>query len=212
MSSHNRRDEFLVPRVRIDPETFADILLAIELCPVEVSGLARAERVGDLFTIFGDVAIFKQECSLHGTEFDPHAYGAWKNQMMREERHDEKDAFANCWWHSHVLWPSYWSETDRRNITGWPGESQEWLISIVGNKLGSFQVRLDLFFGAGQETFEISGSDFSFTVPTSKEDLRRLMVSREGAMWRQIEEKVTVLEAPPETRFESILRRLFSDA
>lgn len=211
MKTSDFADGTIVPKVRIDPRTFADILLAIELCPVEVSGLAKAERAGNIFTISGDVAIFRQTCSLHGTEFDPDAYGAWKIQMMRDGRHDEKDAYTNCWWHSHVLWHAYWSETDDGNIAGWPGESQEWLISIVGNKLGFFQVRLDLFLEGEQETIDITGGNFSFTVPTTKEEFRRIMIDRQEALRKQIDEKITILENPGK-EFELILRRLFPDA
>ena len=58
-------------RIMFAPEALADVMTAILLCPVEISGLGRIERMGEREFLVKEVVIFEQSCSSASTEFDP---------------------------------------------------------------------------------------------------------------------------------------------
>jgi hypothetical protein len=198
-------------RLIFEPKTLADIILAIEICPVEISGLAQAELREGNIVVFGDALIFPQTCAVSGTDFDESAYGNWRNSMMREGRSGEKDRYTNFWWHSHVFAPTYWSGTDKDNIERWiTAPLQSWLLSLVGNKYGSLRIRLDAK-NSDEVVQDVEIQNLDFTEPIGKEGLRALMVEREAALRQIVADQVRVAEDPKEP-FERILRGMFNNA
>lgn len=197
------------PKVFMDPVVFADILLAIELTPIEISGLGRVERDGDVFTIVPDLAIFRQSCSLGGTHFDREsfdkdAHAGWVHEMMASPEKRELINRYRLWWHSHVYHDAVFSGVDKAQIESWSHEPDEWWLSLVGNKYGHLSMRLDQFKPVPADPVIIK--DFGFTVPTRKEDMRELMLARKNAMWQIIAERIVQKESRP---FEWILSGIF---
>ena len=60
------------------------------------------------------------------------------------------------WWHSHVNAGCFWSGTDEATIERF---SNGWMLSIVGNKLGEYKARVDLY-----EPFRITIDELPLTV------------------------------------------------
>ena len=102
----------------IEPLTLADILLAVDLCSIEISGLARVKETEEGLIVFGEPIIFYQKCSLGGTEFDTEALGLWYHEMMRSGCGREINEYR-LWWHSHVFSGAYFSGTDNDQIESW---------------------------------------------------------------------------------------------
>lgn len=124
------------PQVLITPLAFRKLCLYIELCPMEIGGLGEVERSGSNLLI-SDLFILPQKISPSETELDPEAVFDMLQCCVSEGR----DPAALClWWHSHAEMDLEWSETDERTIASFPGD---FLLSLVGNKSGSFACRLD---------------------------------------------------------------------
>ena len=129
---------------KIEPGALADIFLAIQICPVEISGFGKVIRDGDVFVVQDDIVILKQACSLTSTNIDLLSHAQWHTTMSRSGRKKEVGDFR-LWWHSHVHSGAYFSGTDKDNINRSNTGFEEWLMSFVGNKFGEFEMRLDIF-------------------------------------------------------------------
>jgi hypothetical protein len=171
--------------ILIEPVTLADILLAIDICPVEISGLARAKQKDGAFLVYGEPEVFFQTCSLGGTEFDMEAQGRWNHMMMSSGRGAEINEFR-LWWHSHVFALSAFSATDKELIESWAESSAAWWMSFVGNKFGDMDFRVDTF---GKRRCTIHPA-VRCTETLPKETLRALMVSRASRMKKIVDERV----------------------
>lgn len=188
-------------RVVFVPEALADIMAAILLCPVEISGLGRIERQGASDSVSAteflvkEIVIFEQDCSSASTEFDPAAKGRWENAMVRAGRALEINEH-HFWWHSHVCGPAYFSFTDHKNIGGFDiGNWQafdpkvappKWWVSLVGNKFGELAVRADFY-----DPREIVPQCEIITVPQlGRQKFRELIQDRVPRIQAEIAEKV----------------------
>lgn len=190
--------------VKIEPATLADILLAIELCPVEVSGYAQAKKIGGDFLIFGEPDIAPQTCSLGGTEFDLEAHGLWEREMMLAKRGPEINLYR-LWWHSHVGADAVFSATDKEMIASWEGTPAEWWLSFVGNKWGEFSLRLDIYRPRRETTAKLA---IDTTEKIDKEGFRSLMLSRRERVERLISDRVKI-KNDDTAPFDRILRGVF---
>ena len=182
-------------RIMFAPEALADIMTAILLCPVEISGLGRIERMGEREFLVKEVVIFEQGCSSASTEFDPEAKGRWENAMVRRGLAREINEH-HFWWHSHVCGPAYFSDVDERNIQNFDiGNWQsfdptvsppKWWVSVVGNKFGELTVRADFY--DPRET--VPNCTIATTEQLSREELRALIRDRVPCVRAEIAEKV----------------------
>ena len=188
-------------QIEIEPVTLADILLAIELCPVEISGFARVRETEDCFSIYDEPEVFKQKCGMSGTEFDLEALGAWNHIMMKSGNGHEINDYR-LWWHSHVFSPAYFSGTDRRQIESWEDGRAPWWISLVGNKHGKLTFRID-FYGEERAT---TNPEVRCTEPINRKELQTLMLSRKLRMAEIIRERVVFDDR---AAFEHILDGVF---
>lgn len=133
------------PSIVFEPGAAADILLAIALCPVEISGVAAISQINEQeYIVHDDVIIYPQECSLHGTEFDARAYAMWCHTYMEQDRGEEINRYR-LWWHSHVCSLPYLSSTDESTIAKWGQGIRPWNVSVVGTKHNGAIMALDIF-------------------------------------------------------------------
>lgn len=189
---------------KIEPVCLADILLAIELCPVEISGFARAKKNEDVILLYGEPEVFKQRCSMGGTEFDIYAHGLWEQEMMMSGNGKKINEFR-LWWHSHVYGSAFFSGTDRELIESWEPSGTEWWASIVGNKYGRFDFRLDMY----RPERKIIMPGIQCTTKMNKESMRALMIERKDRMQKLIDERVTIDNEELQKPFERMLGGLF---
>lgn len=189
--------------VRIEPTVLADILLAIDLCPVEISGLAKVRQEGDSLLIWGEPEVFFQKCSIGGTEFDLEALGIWNHKMMKSGQIEEINEFR-LWWHSHVFSASLFSSIDRALIESWAESPTKWRLSFVGNKFGELLFQVDIY-GKKRKTIH---PEIKCTERISKQSLRALMLERSGRMKKLIDERVSFDD---KEIFEKILRGVFNE-
>ena len=97
----------MIPRIVFEPETFVDIMLTAINCDVEVSGLAKVKQDGELYTVYGDIEMFNQDCSMGGTHLNPLSVNSWiqkvKNQEIESGVNESQISLFRLWWHSHVF-------------------------------------------------------------------------------------------------------------
>jgi len=128
-----------VPRVFITPQAKQRLDLYIQLCPDEISGLGRVERLGEDFLIT-EVFLFKQRATGASTELSEKDIAEWLTDLVRQGKDPSK---IKLWWHSHASMGAYWSSTDEKTISSC--FATDWMISLVGNKRGEYCVRLDIY-------------------------------------------------------------------
>lgn len=180
-------------KVAIDPMTYADIYLAAEICPVEISGLAKVIREGNNFRIFGEPMIPKQKCRRDGceTDFDMVAYGIWCNEMILGNREEELKQFK-VWWHSHGNGSVYFSNTDEATISRIGSFYSEWWMHMVVNKRNHALLRLDIYKPERQKPVFVE--KIKFSSPTSKELIQKIMVERREGMKQIVDSSVALTE------------------
>jgi len=182
-------------RIMFAPEALADVMTAILLCPVEISGLGRIERMGEREFLVKEAVIFEQSCSSASTEFDPEAKGRWENAMVRRGLAREINEH-HFWWHSHVCGSAYFSDIDEGNIQNFdignwqsfdPAVSPpKWWVSVVGNKFGELAARADFY--DPRETVE--RCDIVTIPQLGRNELRALIKDRVPYVRAEIAEKV----------------------
>ena len=129
-----------IPRILIRPEAWQRLRLYIDQCPTEISGLGLVERRDQDFLIT-DVFLFEQEVSQLDTALSP----ADVANFLIETIESGRDPSAiKLWWHSHAEAPVFWSALDEQTAGSF---SNEYMISVVGNKRGHFRSRLDVYGG-----------------------------------------------------------------
>ena len=133
--------------VFMDHADWAKIQEYIDLCPVEIAGVAEVRDEGTHLVVHNPV-ILKQEGSGHEVDLDPEELLKWMTEKGLIT--GEALPYVNfCFWHSHVDMGVTFSNTD--DI--WIGDyvNRGWLVSIVGNKKGAHTTRVDTLVGATTE-------------------------------------------------------------
>lgn len=110
----------------------------IQVCPTEVNGFGYLDRTGDRFYL-DDVFILEQTATPTGVEVTAEALARHLYELARDGGNAGRMRFQ---WHSHVNMEAYFSGTDLDNIEHYNGD---WMISLVGNKHGDYELRLDVF-------------------------------------------------------------------
>ncbi|MDO8516352.1 MAG: hypothetical protein Q7S28_03820 [bacterium] len=188
-------------KVTIDPIVLSDILLAVALTPIEISGYGRIVRNGNILSIVPELAIFEQQGSMGGTEFSGEleslnqaSVSSWQKEMMLSGQGELINQYR-LWWHSHVYHPAVFSSTDDAMMELLAEETSDaWWLRLVANKYGRVSVSIDQF-KPYRET--IKNVELRSSHPITKRSLETLMHERHERMQRIIEEKVTVLDHDP---------------
>ncbi|MFY9457352.1 MAG: hypothetical protein WAP23_00245 [Candidatus Spechtbacterales bacterium] len=122
------------PRVFLPVKEAEKLWGFVRAVPGEINGLGLVERRGNDLWI-EEVFILQQSANAAHAEID----GAAFNRYIVECDDPSKIRFQ---WHSHGKIGVFFSPEDRRTISKWTGE---YLISLVVNKAGKYECRLDIF-------------------------------------------------------------------
>jgi hypothetical protein len=125
--------------LHITYEAYQKMALYIEAASGEISGLGTITRTNELTV--DDVFIFPQECGGAHTEIDMKDIA---NEMIRIDKEGGNTGAVKVWWHSHADMEAFFSGTDTDTIEEM-GATFPYLVSIVGNKRGQFNARVDVF-------------------------------------------------------------------
>ncbi|KKU15473.1 MAG: hypothetical protein UX23_C0001G0072 [Parcubacteria group bacterium GW2011_GWB1_45_9] len=186
-----------------EPETMADLLLAVHHNPVEISGLAKVQKEnGLLYVVRSEPEIFEQECGMSFTDFDIKTYHSWHSRMLKENYLQEISEMR-LWWHSHVWGNVYFSGTDKDTISSFGRGFEEWWASLVLNKYGEFCLWLNT---KPEWEYPFQIDEIGFTREIEMEEFRSIMVERSHGIKTAIEKKVRVKQL---ALYESIISGLF---
>ena len=121
------------------------IRLYIEKADGEISGLGKItndrenERV-----LIEDVILLDQKNTGASTNIDQDSLAKFYDELMQK---GEDTSHWKLWWHSHADMDVFWSGTDTSTIDDFDTEqdSNNFFVSVVGNKAGEFKCRIDVF-------------------------------------------------------------------
>lgn len=125
-------------RVFISPESKEKLDLYIRLCQEEISGLGFARVEGNDF-IIEDIMLLPQEVTAGSTDLNNEDVSKFMVSLIKD---DIDPSLIKTWWHSHVNGKCFWSSTDNNTIDRF---NNDWMVSIVGNHSGEYNVRVDLY-------------------------------------------------------------------
>jgi len=137
----------LQPVIVVSQLAYEKISAWVDLCSVEISGLAKGEvfrgpKTGRLHFKVDDVELFRQWGTGGGTEIDPLELAEWQEKIGAMGVMPDVDIF---WWHSHVNMGVFWSGTDEECIRSLVNKGV--LASIVFNKRREWKARVDTLIG-----------------------------------------------------------------
>jgi len=112
----------------------------INLCDMEITGLGCVNKTGNTFVI-EKLCLLDQKVNEVKAELSQDALHTLAYESVKSGK---SLANVRLWWHSHVDMPVKWSMQDEATIENL-GATADWFISIVGNKAGEYNVRLDIF-------------------------------------------------------------------
>jgi hypothetical protein len=128
-------------------EAWTRIMTWVDLARDEVSGLGLVDPVtcgGKVVSYrVASVHLLEQVCSVAHTELDEEAVGKLMYELAVA---GEDPSRLRFWWHSHGDGQPFWSSTDERTIETF-GATAEWYVSMVVNRRGHYDARVDLFGG-----------------------------------------------------------------
>ena len=177
--------------IEFEPQTLADIFLAIHMCEVEISGLARVIRTGKRFRVFGEGLIFKQTCSSIRTEPDIESLNLWFNDMASSENQEKisKMESYQLWWHSHVWFDVIFSGTDFRTMKNLVSGG-DWWLALVANKKNEVclaLVKQKLGFLRYEE------APITLCPEVSPNEFKKIMITREEIIRQAIKTNVEMV-------------------
>lgn len=175
MEGHDMECEGL--KVKVTAETYKRMRAYVKLCTQEISGFGIVNLTEEGFLIT-DAFLIKQKVTGASTEMDPQALF----DAVQDEAALGKDTSAwGCWFHSHVDMDAFMSARDLRTIEMLSAETP--LISIVMNKRGEYECRVDFY-----KPFRMTVTGVELEVVNEPTDA---MVEE---CRKEMEEKVTLLE------------------
>ena len=129
-----------IPRVFITQLAIQKIKCFVDLCKYEINGFGIVQREGNDFVI-EDVFLLKQYTSSFDlrVDVDPKALNDFIYYLVKN---NEDASLIRLQWHSHVHAPVIFSGRDIDTIGGY---MNDYMISLVMNKYGEYNCRLDLF-------------------------------------------------------------------
>lgn len=127
-------------KLKISRHAYERIRAFTELCPDEISGLGKIEVDKDENLLVTDVAIFDQEVSGAHSTIETAALAKFQVDMMA--RGESLKQWV-LWWHSHAHMDTFFSGTDTNTIES--SREFPYLVSLVVNKAGKSEARLDVF-------------------------------------------------------------------
>jgi hypothetical protein len=138
----------------------------IDAAPKEISGYGVAELIDSNSILVSDVFTFHQESDATGTEIEPEELAQGIIELVTVGNIDPEG--IKVWWHSHVNMQSTFSGTDTNTMDNNPNfKDAPFFVSIVGNKKGEYNVRVDQynpvrFYKDGQSLYiwETRGIDY----------------------------------------------------
>jgi len=188
-----------------EPETLADIWLAIYHCRVEISGLARVSKVDDnSYLIGGEPEIFEQTCSYASTDFEIKTYHDWIHKKAKAGNLDFLSEMR-LWWHSHVWGHAYFSSTDENTIKSFGASGTEYWVSLVLNKHGEWLMWINY---RNDWNHPLRITSLRFTRDVSAEKMRQIMIERSEKIKKIVDEKVSI-QSVSEEPFERIISGFF---
>lgn len=131
---------FKQPPVLYIPEAvWHEMQTYVQLCPVEINGFGAIRRLRDTEMRLEKVFIFEQSVGPAHVNITPEVMHKNLYQMMKA---GVDTSLVRFQWHSHVEMPAYMSGIDLANIEAY---NSEWVVSMVTNKFGDEETRLDIF-------------------------------------------------------------------
>jgi len=135
-----------VAQVYISEKAFAKLWSYIRLAPAEISGLGEVNISQNGIPFISDLFLFEQTTSVVRTSLDPIALGKFMAQTLKSGYDRSK---LRLWWHSHGWYPTVWSEKDEETIRFL--RKHGYFLSLVGNKLAQYSLRVDYSTGASEQ-------------------------------------------------------------
>lgn len=190
-------DTFPLPKVCIRLEAFQKIFAFARACPVEVNGFGIVQHcTGNVFVITDSfilpqkataVSVETNEDALHKFLYDAICAGLNPNIKLQ--------------WHSHVDMDVYCSGKDIATIADY---QNDFMISLVVNKLGKYHCRLDIFkpvrIGFNATLNVIAPISQEIMAYCQEEVNKKVEITRHSIFGSSVFSKLLDQISPPKTR------------
>lgn len=178
--------------IEFEPEVLADIFIAAHLCEVEISGLAKVERLGRKFKVSGSSLIFHQSCSLSKTEPDIESLNMWFNNVASSGNESEIKEMESqrLWWHSHVWYRVIFSGTDFGTMKKLLSGFDQWWLVLVVNKANQSCLALIEKNGGFMKYEE---APINLNPKITEKEFRELMNTRKNTIQNLIDQRVSII-------------------
>lgn len=149
--------------LRIEKEQYLRLKYFVEESLGEISGLGQLEFIDRNNVLITSIELFKQKTTFGSTTLNEKALATFLEEKIRNGDNVSK---YNFWWHSHDDFACFWSQTDENTIQ--TTTSNSFLVSLVANKHGESEARLDIF-----QPIRLS-IDLNFVQPLKVKDDKRI--------------------------------------
>jgi hypothetical protein len=163
---------YITPKAKEILDTYIDIVES------EVSGLGKV-KVENGRIVVTDIYLLRQECDGVSTELNQEDVAKFLEEMVIK---GEDTSDLKLWWHSHANMNVFWSVDDDDCIERF---QNGWMVSIVGNKVGEYLARFDLY-----NPVRFAEEKIELVVDWSTNENKRKKLEKE------VKEKVIIKESP----------------
>lgn len=163
--------------ITADREAHDYVSALVKLASGEIGGIGYVQLVDKGHFHVSEFVLLDQEASWASVEFDSDSYIQEITRAAEEGRENE----LRLSWHSHGNLDTYWSGTDEEGIKEYRALGMPWLVSLVFNKDGNYEARLDIFDHETADQIKLLDMDYEVEsideaiIEKAEEDIKKLV-------------------------------------
>ena len=153
--------------ITADREAHLYVSALVAVAPGEIGGIGYVQLVDKGHFHISEFVLLEQEATFGSVDFEGDAYV----QEITRAAEDNRENELRLSWHSHGDMDTYWSRTDEEGVKEYAALGMPWLVSLVFNKAGEVEGRLDIF--DHETASQIKLTELEYEVEFSSEIMER---------------------------------------
>jgi hypothetical protein len=172
-------------KITVDNDAHQYVTACVRSTKDEVGGIAFIELIEQGKFHISEFVLLPQEATATSVDFDDKSF----IEIIERASKEGKEEQLRCSWHSHGDMDVYFSNTDEKGILEYSDLGMPWIVSLVYNRAGDMDSRIDIFDCEVTSQITISDLDYEILgsddiVERAREDVKKF-VKKPTSNWNK---------------------------